>query len=83
MVGFWSVIGMLAIGGVLLWLEWVEALSAAVARLGRIPAELWIESAWGIGLAYLFTQSVWCLHVLLYDWSRVDLARTFEPATRA
>ncbi len=82
MVGLWSVIGMLAIGGVLLWLEWIEVLSAAVARLGRVPAELWIESAWGIGLAYLFTQTVWCVHVLLYDWSRIDLAATFEPATR-
>ncbi len=82
MIGIWIVTGLLTIGGIVLWLEWVEVLSAAVARLGRIPAELWIKSAWGIGLAYLFTQSVWCLHVLLYDWSRVDLAATFEPAAR-
>ena len=83
MIGFWIITGMLTIGGIVLWAEWVEVLNAAVARLGRIPAELWIESAWGIGLVYLFTQSVWCLHVLLYDWSRVDLAATIEPATRA
>ena len=82
MIGFWIITGMLTIGGIVLWVEWVEVLSAAVARLGRIPAKLWIESAWGIGLVYLFTQSVWCLHVLLYDWSRVDLAATVEPATR-